>query len=76
MWAISSGDKIDSGGTKQEVATLSSLGAGFLVDFSSIMYLSATHQWNFAEGQSNPGWMLGVGFGADLLKRIASGGIK
>lgn len=74
MWAITTGDKIDSGGVKQEAASLSSLGAGFLLDLSSIMYLTVTHQWNFAEGQTNPGWMLGLGFGAELLKRIAAGG--
>jgi hypothetical protein len=73
MWAITSGTTTDPSGAQQETATLRSLGAGFLVDFSSIMYVTATHQWNFASGQTNPGWMMGLGLGADLLKRIARG---
>lgn len=73
MWAITSGDTVDSSGSKQATATLRSLGAGFLLDISSIMYVTATYQWNFAEGQTNPGWMMGLGFGADILKRIAAG---
>jgi hypothetical protein len=44
---------------------------GLLIDINSYIYLMGAYQWSFVKDTSNPGWLIGFGFGAKLGSILA-----